>query len=389
MTELGETQDPRALVPGDPSAIRENVQALRVRAGHAEKAGDGLVAIDTGAWEGPAAEAFRDKFSYEPNKWYAAADSLETGADALTSYADTLEWAQGQAADAVRRWAEAQAQSQAARQDYDKSVAQIPAGQSIPPFVDIGSAGRQGAQAILSAARKQVAEAGDTAAGFLNREADAAPEKSSWLDDLGHFAQDVGADVVNGLASFGNAMLHHPGEVATAAAGIGLTLVSAGGDGLGVALDATGVGAVVGVPLNVVSTAGIVAGVGLTGAATGALAMHAASDDAVSPAHGSEPARSAPSKTDRMKEHLTDRDLDAARRELKGEVVARKADGTPWDHVDEVRNAQRGLVRRIGQLKRLLEDQRISGADRSSYESELSEASRLLDHSEQFVPRSP
>lgn len=36
-----------------------------------------------------------------------------------------------------------------------------------------------------------------------------------------------------------------------------------------------------------------------------------------------------------------------ARRELNGEVVARKPNGQPWDHVDEVRNAQRGLVNRV------------------------------------------
>ncbi|TCO62994.1 polymorphic toxin type 28 domain-containing protein [Actinocrispum wychmicini] len=88
-----------------------------------------------------------------------------------------------------------------------------------------------------------------------------------------------------------------------------------------------------------------------------------------------------------MKEHLTERDLDAAKRELNGEVVARKPDGTPWDHVDEVRNAQRGLVNRINQLKRQLGDSRLSDADRATAQEELSEASRLLDHSEQYVPR--
>ncbi|MFI5797480.1 polymorphic toxin type 28 domain-containing protein, partial [Streptomyces sp. NPDC051677] len=45
-------------------------------------------------------------------------------------------------------------------------------------------------------------------------------------------------------------------------------------------------------------------------------------------------------KLDRVSEHLQMKDLTAAARELKGEVVARKADGTPWDHVHEVRDAQ-------------------------------------------------
>ena len=52
-----------------------------------------------------------------------------------------------------------------------------------------------------------------------------------------------------------------------------------------------------------------------------------------------------------------------------------------------MRNAQRGLVNRIGQLKRQLGDSRISDVDRSALNDELSQASKLLDYSEQFVPR--
>ena len=387
MTELGQTRDPVRLVPGDPAAIRANAQLLQVRAGHAEQAGDGLVDIDTGAWTGAAADIFRDKFSYEPNKWYAAANSLATAADALTTYAQTLEWGQRQAAEAIRLWDAAEGASSRARQAYEQAAAHAVPGQVLPPFTDPGDAGRRAALDALRIARDQVARAGDEAARFLGQEAEAAPEKSGWLDKIGDFAADVGAGVVNGLASFGNAMLHHPGETAAMVGGIALTAVSAGGEGLGIALDATGVGAVAGVPLNALSAAGVVAGVGITGAAATSLAQNAAGEDAVSPMRGSEPARSAPSKTDRMKEHLTEKDLDAARRELNGEVVARKPTGQPWDHVDEVRNAQRGLVRRIEQLKRLLGDSRSSAADRTAYEIELSEASKLLDYSEQFVPR--
>ncbi|GAA3754608.1 Flp pilus assembly pilin Flp [Spinactinospora alkalitolerans] len=96
--------------------------------------------------------------------------------------------------------------------------------------------------------------------------------------------------------------------------------------------------------------------------------------------------RRCPTKTDRIKEHLTERDLDAARRELDGEVVARKPDGTPWDHVNEVREAQQGLRNRIQQIQRRLGDSRVTDAERTELEEELSEASRLLDHSEGFVP---
>ncbi|MGH3874908.1 MAG: polymorphic toxin type 28 domain-containing protein [Pseudonocardiaceae bacterium] len=92
-------------------------------------------------------------------------------------------------------------------------------------------------------------------------------------------------------------------------------------------------------------------------------------------------------KTHRISEHLTQRDLDAAKRETDGEVVARKPDGTPFDHVKEVRDAQRGLLNRIEDIKRRLGDTRIPDEARAVLESELSRASRLLDYSETYLPR--
>lgn len=91
--------------------------------------------------------------------------------------------------------------------------------------------------------------------------------------------------------------------------------------------------------------------------------------------------------TDRLKEHLTTRDLDAARREITGEVVARRPDGTPFDHMQEVRDAQQGLLHRIQHINRRLGHPDILEAERSALQRELSEASRLLDLSEGYLPR--
>jgi hypothetical protein len=93
-----------------------------------------------------------------------------------------------------------------------------------------------------------------------------------------------------------------------------------------------------------------------------------------------------PRPTDRLKDALDQRHLDAARRELLGEVVATKPDGTPVDHVTEVRNAQRKLLRRIAELKNRISYPRCTPEERAAAEEELSEASRLLDNSEQYVP---
>jgi hypothetical protein len=284
MAELGGTQDPRALVPGDPDAIAENANVLRARAKAASDAGDGLRSIDTGAWSGTAAEHFHEKFSYEPGKWFTAADAMQAGAGALDDYVVTLRWAQTQASEAVRLWNQGDAATERGRTEYESVAKQAAAAQQAPPpFSDPGEADRAQAQSVLAAARGQLDTAARIASGTLQDKSALAPEKSSWLDDVGDFVHDTGGHIVNGVASMGNAMLHHPGSVATAAAGIGLAALSSGGEGLGLALDATGIGAVAGVPLNVVSAAGIAAGAGITTVAMADIGAHAAGDDHVSP----------------------------------------------------------------------------------------------------------
>ncbi|MEW6363201.1 MAG: polymorphic toxin type 28 domain-containing protein [Acidobacteriota bacterium] len=98
-------------------------------------------------------------------------------------------------------------------------------------------------------------------------------------------------------------------------------------------------------------------------------------------------AKAGATKTDNVKEHLTQADLDAARRESQGQVVARKPDGTPYDHVTEVQEAQRALVKRIEQINKLRADPNLTDEQRAALEKELSEASKLLDHSEGYLPR--
>ncbi len=276
MAELGDTNDPLALVPGDSDAIAANAVALRQRAAAAGGAGEGLRSIDTGAWTGPAAEQFHDKFSYEPGRWFNAADAMEAGAGALDEYAATLRWAQGQAAEAIRLWNSGESATRQARSQYDSAP-------QSEPFQDPGEADRAAARSILIGARNQIGSAARVTSGTLRKKASNAPQKSGWLDGVSNFLHDVGGDIANGAASFGNAMLHHPGSVGLAAAGIGLATISAGGEGLGVALDATGIGAVAGVPLNVISAAGVATGATISTAAMANIASHAGGDDQVDP----------------------------------------------------------------------------------------------------------
>lgn len=90
--------------------------------------------------------------------------------------------------------------------------------------------------------------------------------------------------------------------------------------------------------------------------------------------------------TDRLKEHVLNGEMEAARKELSGEIVAMKGNGIPYDHVDELSNAQQGLLERITYIKALLAHAPDSPA-RSALVKELGEASRLLDKSEEYLPR--
>jgi len=109
--------------------------------------------------------------------------------------------------------------------------------------------------------------------------------------------------------------------------------------------------------------------------------------DAMIAALQSAPSGNAPTKTDGIRENLDKDTLEAARRELKGEVVVRKTRGQPFDHVMKVRNAQRGLLNRIEKIKSKLEDPNLLDNERQALEDELSDASKLLDYTEKFVPR--
>jgi Putative T7SS secretion signal domain len=211
MAELGEATDPRSLIPGSPDAIVENARVLRGRAQATTNTGEGLKRIDTGAWRGPASDAFHDKFSYEPVKWLQASDSLDTGAVVLETYAETLRWAQGQAGEAIQQCEQGQNATAAAKRQHDQAVAQAeaqnqtnaassnPARVQAAPFNDPGEAIRQSARDTLNRARQQLIEAGDRTAAALHAESAAAPEDRDWLGD---FSSDLGEGAWSAVSGF-------------------------------------------------------------------------------------------------------------------------------------------------------------------------------------------
>jgi len=215
MAELGQTQDPAQLVPGDPSAIEQIVTAIRGRGEAMDDAGAGLKKIDGGAWVGNAGNAFRDEFGYEPSRWHQGAAAFETTAKALSGYAETLRWAQGQASEAIRLWNAGEAATTQARSDHQRALTEAEtrtnAGHptAVPPFSDPGEAQRQAARDVLNRARQQLIEAGDRAATTIRAQGDKAPEQSAWdafwggVGDVAGFVGDVGLGLWDGVTGTG------------------------------------------------------------------------------------------------------------------------------------------------------------------------------------------
>ncbi|MER7772108.1 putative T7SS-secreted protein [Kitasatospora sp. NPDC096140] len=284
--ELGQTSDPHELIPGNPDAIDSTCAWLTGYGDTLHSAGMGLKRIDTvEGWSGPAGEAFRKAFKGTPGKWLEAGDCFHAAANALTSYQHALTWAQGQAADAIKQWDEAQAATSTAKVEHEE--AEKNAGHPVQ-FNDPGDSKRDAARHTLDNARSQLKTAGDNAANKIAKARDKAPEEPDWLDDVGDFLSDagdflmdVGKTAAEDLASVGNAMIHDPGATLEVAGGLGLALLGAGGEVVGTALDATGVGAVIGVPANVVSASAIVGGLSLAGAGMEQIMQDASGPDRV------------------------------------------------------------------------------------------------------------
>ena len=258
VSQLGQTSSPVDLIPGDPASITAVAGKLLAYANLLTEAGNGLEVIDTeSGWQGAAADGFRAKFKGQPSAWQQAGSCFLSAAKALDAYVPVLSWAQQDAAEAVTQW-------------------------------DAGH--KQAAQSILGTARSNVSDAAGMAASAIGAARDKAPQQPGFWSDVGgflqgalHGAEDVGADALNGVASIGNAMVNHPGDVGTLLGGALLTAVGGVGDAGGTLLIATGIGAPIGVPVDALSTVAVGTGVTLMAASGGNLVSHAAGDDSEDP----------------------------------------------------------------------------------------------------------
>lgn len=210
MAELGQTNDPKELIPGDPDAVGKAADDLRKKANIMQDVADDLGNIRIPSWKGPASGAFWDKFSPEKSNWTMGKDAMDSAAGTLDSHQSTLSWAQREASEAIDLWERGQRASQKAMQDFQSSGGSFHPGvdPSAAPgtpngatpvggsFTDPGAALRQQAQETLERARKQLSEAGDTNASNIDKKGGKGEGAPSWLSQSADFVDKQGPQKV-------------------------------------------------------------------------------------------------------------------------------------------------------------------------------------------------
>ncbi|MFF0478334.1 putative T7SS-secreted protein [Streptomyces sp. NPDC004284] len=259
--ELDETEDPKKIIYGSVSKLRANAQHLGDLRTNFDKVGKGIKGLDSSAIKGQAAEAFGESVAQEPPKWFKAADAFEKAQNALTRFAETVEWAQGRAEEAIADYKAAKKASEDARTAYNAKVDEYNAAvkaekDELPPrpsgFTDPGEAGVKAAYDKVVEARQQRNEAAERAHAAITAARDAAPPKPSYAEQVGDGIQGLQIDaahltggVIKGTAGLVNFVrsvnptdpynLTHPAEYVMSLNSTAAGLVTAVNDPVGTA----------------------------------------------------------------------------------------------------------------------------------------------------------
>lgn len=192
--ELGQTEDPNKLVYGSVSKIRAQVSHLNDFESSFTMVGKGLKGLQGDGLKGASADAFQKAIAKEPPRWFKAAEAFGKAADAMNRFAETVEWAQAQAKEALEEYNRAKKASQDARTAYNKSVTDYNAAveakkDTLPPrpsenFTDPAGPLIKAAQDRLDTARTQRNDVAETARTAVRAARDAAPPKPSYAEQL-------------------------------------------------------------------------------------------------------------------------------------------------------------------------------------------------------------
>jgi RHS repeat-associated protein len=196
--QLGQTDQANELIHGNPGTIRSSASHLKDFRKAFDTTGEGMRKLDSSNWKGEAADAFREKFALHPPKWLHAADACDKAGKALDAFADTVEWAQRQAREAITLYEKGKKASEQAVTAYNKRVdayntkikTNEDPGPRPEPFTDPGTADIKRAQELLAEARRQRNDAGRTAATSVRAALAHAPAEPPLLNQIGSNLKD-------------------------------------------------------------------------------------------------------------------------------------------------------------------------------------------------------
>ena len=256
---------------GDPAAVRSQGQGLlRVQSGlnvvtqYLSRQAGSLVPA---GWRGSAADTFTADWARRAGQSSQLAAACGHIGQTLVKLADDLDAANKQASRA------------------QNLVPPVVAGRGLDP------AGEQKSQQMLGQAQQAAEQAWNSARskltglqvpkvgpGMTVSQVDAwaenlwhlPPPSTPWYESLWHGTENVLGDIGNFIANNAPQITEMLGDTGQILGGLSLAALGAGGEVGGVALDATGIGAVIGVPANIVSAGVIASG--------GAIALHGALD---------------------------------------------------------------------------------------------------------------
>ncbi|MEH0576409.1 toxin glutamine deamidase domain-containing protein [Streptomyces sp. B21-108] len=219
--QLGQTEEAKELVHGNPGKIRASAKHLKDFQAAFDKVGTGMKKVDAAGWKGASGDAFREKFGVHPMKWLYAADACEAAGVALDAYAETVEWAQQQAHDAIELYKKGKKASVDAVEAYNKKVdaynAKIKAdqdpGPQPEPFHDPGIDDIRAARDRLAQARKQRNSVATEVQTKVKAALAHAPAEPPPLDRLGN-------DLTDGYQAYNTELTHVVGGALKGTAGL-------------------------------------------------------------------------------------------------------------------------------------------------------------------------
>lgn len=233
MAELGSTTDPKQLIEGEPAEIRASARNLARFGTWFLDIGNGFKRLDAGGWQGEAGDGFRQRYEREPLRWLKAGDAFQDAAKTMGDYSEVLEWGHAQAREAIESYEAGQRTTERAQAEHQRA----PAG---TPFDDPGEPQREHARDMLRRARRQVEVTGDRAASAMHTAEQEAPEKPTFLDDVGAALGDVVETVGDIPGNIAHYALDGVGNAADAAGTTVAGAVDGAGNVLGGALDLAG-----------------------------------------------------------------------------------------------------------------------------------------------------